>query len=277
MSQPVTVFLCGDVMTGRGVDQILPTPGDPRLWEPFVHDARNYIALAEAANGLIPRPVDFAWPWGDALRVLAEMAPDVRILNLETSTTRVGQPARGKQIHYRMAPQNLSCLAAARPDVCVLANNHVLDFGHSGLTDTLEALAAADIPVAGAGLSASEAGQPRTIPLDRGGRVIVFAFGTRSSGIPRRWAATGNRPGVALLPDLRDDTADGIADRVRQGKRPGDIVVVSIHWGSNWGYEVPDVPSRFAHRLVDGGVDLVHGHSSHHPRPIEVYRCRLIL
>ena len=55
------------------------------------------------------------------------------------------------------------------------------------------------------------------------------------------------------------------------------MVIASIHWGSNWGYGVPEEQVRFAHTLVDGGVDLVHGHSSHHPRPIEVYRGRLVL
>jgi poly-gamma-glutamate synthesis protein (capsule biosynthesis protein) len=54
-------------------------------------------------------------------------------------------------------------------------------------------------------------------------------------------------------------------------------VVASIHWGSNWGYEVPRAHVHFAHRLIDGGVDIVHGHSSHHPRPIEVYRGKLVL
>ena len=60
-------------------------------------------------------------------------------------------------------------------------------------------------------------------------------------------------------------------------KRPGDLVVVSIHWGGNWGYAIPSAHVQFAHWLVDGGVDLVHGHSSHHPRGIEVYADRLIL
>jgi poly-gamma-glutamate capsule biosynthesis protein CapA/YwtB (metallophosphatase superfamily) len=55
------------------------------------------------------------------------------------------------------------------------------------------------------------------------------------------------------------------------------VVVASVHWGSNWGYRVAADQVRFAHRLVDGGVDVVHGHSSHHPRPIEVYRGKLVL
>lgn len=51
----VTIFLCGDVMTGRGVDQILPHPGDARLHEEYVKDARQYVRLAEAASGPVPR------------------------------------------------------------------------------------------------------------------------------------------------------------------------------------------------------------------------------
>ena len=60
----VTLFLCGDVMLGRGVDQILPHPGDPTLRQGYVRDARTYVGLAEAVNGPVPRPVDFSWPWG---------------------------------------------------------------------------------------------------------------------------------------------------------------------------------------------------------------------
>jgi poly-gamma-glutamate synthesis protein (capsule biosynthesis protein) len=61
-------------------------------------------------------------------------------------------------------------------------------------------------------------------------------------------------------------------------KGPGDVVVVSIHWGGNWGYEVPSLQVKFAHGLIDeAGVDIVHGHSSHHPKGIEVYRGRPII
>ena len=128
----VTLFVCGDVMTGRGVDQILPYPGDPRLREAYAEDAQAYVRLAERANGPIPRPAGFAWPWGAALEILDAAAPDVRLINLETAVTRQGDFAPGKAVHYRMSPGNLPCVAAARPDVCALANNHVLDFGRTG-------------------------------------------------------------------------------------------------------------------------------------------------
>ncbi|MEU4765028.1 CapA family protein [Actinosynnema sp. NPDC023794] len=273
----VTVFLCGDVMTGRGVDQILPHAGDPRLHEPYVRDARTYVALAERENGPIPHPVDFAWPWGDALHVLDQESPDVRLINLETSVTGDGERDVAKRLHYRMSPGNVPCLTAARPDACALANNHVLDFGRRGLVDTLDALTGAGIAVAGAGRTASEAEQPTVLPAGRGSRVVFFSLGARSSGIPGSWAATPNRPGVDLLPDVTDEVAFEVTARVRLTKRPGDVVVASLHWGSNWGYDVPDSHVAFAHALVDGGVDVVHGHSSHHPRPIEVHHGKLIL
>ncbi|MFD5798942.1 CapA family protein [Streptomyces diastatochromogenes] len=273
----VTLFLAGDVMLGRGVDQILPHPGDPGLREGYVHDARDYVALAEAANGPVPRPVAPSWPWGEALPVLERAAPDVRVINLETAVTRDGDFAPGKGVHYRMHPANLPALAVARPDVCVLANNHVLDFGPPGLAETLDSLAAAGLRSAGAGRDEAEAWRPATVPLRSGGRVLVFSFGMPSSGIPHSWAAGAEQSGVALVAAPTEGAAAEFADRLRQSGRPDDIVVASVHWGSNWGYGVSRAEVRFAHALVDAGVSVVHGHSSHHPRPLEVYRERLVL
>jgi poly-gamma-glutamate synthesis protein (capsule biosynthesis protein) len=98
----VTLFLCGDVMTGRGVDQILAHPCPPGIQEPYVRDARDYVALAEEANGPIPRPVSPTYIWGDALQELERIAPDARIINLETSVTTSDDVWPGKGIHYRM-------------------------------------------------------------------------------------------------------------------------------------------------------------------------------
>jgi poly-gamma-glutamate capsule biosynthesis protein CapA/YwtB (metallophosphatase superfamily) len=273
----VTLFLSGDVMTGRGIDQILPHPGDPRLWETYVQDAKAYVELAERVNGPIPRPVDLAWPWGDALPELAAARPAVRVINLETSITRSDDVAYGKAVHYRMAPGNIGCLTTARPDVCVLANNHVLDFGPPGLVETLDTLAGAALRATGAGADAEDARRPAVVPYGSGGRVLVVSAGTVSSGIPSAWAASADRAGVDLLPDLTPATADRLTEPVRRAARPGDIAVASLHWGPNWGYDVPEAHIRFAHELVDRGVDIVHGHSSHHPCPVEVYRGKLIL
>lgn len=278
----VTLFLCGDVMLGRGIDQVLAHPADPRLYEAHVTAATTYVDLAERAHGPIPKPVAPAYVWGDALADLQRVRPDARIVNLETSITRSTTPFP-KGINYKMAPDNVDCLTAAGIDGCVLANNHVADWGLDGLGETLDTLARAGIRHAGAGRDAAEAEAPAVLDLGDGRRVIVFAFGTTSSGIPRAWAAGPDTPGVRLLPDLSPLVAERIAERARAVKRPGDILVASLHWGGNWGYRAAapvegDDHRRFAHALIDvAGFDIVHGHSSHHALGIEVYRGKPIL
>jgi poly-gamma-glutamate synthesis protein (capsule biosynthesis protein) len=273
----LTLFLGGDLMTGRGLDQALPHPGDPRLHESWVTSAETYVELAERANGPIRRPLGFGDVWGDALAELARRRPDVRIVNLETSITRSDAHARGKAVHYRMHPDNAPCLTAARIDCCTLANNHVLDYGAAGLLETLQTLRTWGLGIAGAGRTLAEARAPALLDVPGTGRVVVFGFGTETSGIPPDWAATDDRPGVHLLPDLSATTLDRIGAMIASVKRPRDVVVASIHWGGNWGYAVPGEHVRFAHGLVRAGVDLVHGHSSHHVRPLEVFEGRLIL
>jgi poly-gamma-glutamate synthesis protein (capsule biosynthesis protein) len=106
----------------------------------------------------------------------------------------------------------------------------------------------------------------------------VFAAGTIDSGIERDWAAAESTTGVALLPDLSEKTVDLIAERVARVKQPGDIAVLSIHWGENWGYEIPRQHRRFSRKLIDlAKIDVVHGHSSHHPKGIEIYKSKAIL
>jgi poly-gamma-glutamate capsule biosynthesis protein CapA/YwtB (metallophosphatase superfamily) len=277
-SNAVTVLLGGDVMLGRGVDQILPHSGEPELREPHLHDARGYVRLAEHANGPIPRPVDWQWPWGEVAALLDEAAPDVRLINLETTITADGEFAPGKTVCYRMHPDNLPALTALRPHVCALANNHILDFGYQGLTDTVAALTAAGIQGVGAGADLPAAHRPAVVGVHDEHRVVVGSVAMKSAGVPESWAARHDRPGVWLVrdPSLRD-VANEVAAEVLTHKRDGDVAIVSVHWGSNWGYAIAPSEIAFAHRLIDAGIDIVHGHSSHHPRPIEIYRGRPIL
>ncbi len=274
----VTVLLGGDVMLGRGVDQILPHPGEPELREPHLRDARGYVRLAERANGPIPRPVDWQWPWGEVMALLDEAAPDVRLINLETTITAGGEFAEGKTVCYRMHPDNLPALTAFRPHVCALANNHILDFGYRGLIDTVAALTAPGIQGVGAGVDLPTARRPAVVCVHDEHRVLVGSVAMKSAGVPESWAAHYDRPGVWLIrePSLRD-VADEVAAEVLAHKRDGDVAILSVHWGPNWGYAIAPSEIAFAHRLIDAGIDVVHGHSSHHPRPIEIYRGKPIL
>jgi poly-gamma-glutamate synthesis protein (capsule biosynthesis protein) len=177
-----------------------------------------------------------------------------------------------------MHPDNVGCLTAARIDCCVLANNHVLDWGYAGLEETLATLHAAGVRTAGAGRNAHEAAAPAIVDNGARGRVLVFAAGSATSGIPPAWRVGDGRPGVSVLPALDGDTARRLAAAIAPYRRLRDVVVVSVHWGDNWGYDIPRAQREFARALIESElVDVVHGHSSHHPKGIEVYRERLIL
>lgn len=275
MDRLLTLFLCGDIMTGRGIDQVLPHPSNPVLYESYVKNAQDYVKLAERANGPITQPVDFAYIWGEVFSVMKKA--DARIINLETSITKSNNYIN-KGINYRMHPDNLPCLTVASIDCCALANNHVLDWGQEGLSETIETLEQAGIEYAGAGRNLADAEAPGIVPITGKGRVLVFSYGLSSSGISHDWKATKNRSGINLLTDLSTDTILHVGEVIEQFKQAGDLVVASIHWGGNWGYEIPEVQIELAHSLIDmAGADIIHGHSSHHLKGLEVYQGKPII
>jgi len=177
---------------------VLPHPSDPLIHEPYMRSARGYIEIAEQVNGPIQQPVSFSYIWGDALEELERVVPDLRMINLETSVTESDDYWKGKYIHYRMHPNNIPCITAAGIDYCSLANNHILDWGYSGLTEKLETLRKVNVKIAGAGQNLKEAEIPAVMEVEGKGRVIVFSFGSLTSGIPVSWAASADRPGVNI-------------------------------------------------------------------------------
>ena len=219
------VLLTGDVMLGRGVDQLHAVANDPAIPDRFGRDAVDFVRLAEARNGPIERPVAPDYVWGEALDALAPFETALRIVNLETAITTAPVFDPSKRIHYRMHPANIAVLKAFAPDCCVLANNHVLDWGEDGLRETVSTLDEAGIAHAGAGLDAHEAWRPAILPLSDGTRVIVLAMGDMSSGVPGRWAATPERPGLAVLVRQVEPTLAHVAGIIAQVKRPRDIAM----------------------------------------------------
>ncbi len=273
-----TLFLCGDVMTGRGIDQILPYPGDPQLHEQFVRNAMDYVQITELTNGMIDRPVSFQYVWGETLPWLQKIQPDLRFINLETALTTSNIYDRSKGIHYRMFPENVRCLTAAAIDGCTLANNHVMDWGRNGLLETRQVLDNAGIGITGIGRNETEAKEPVVIPVPHKGRIIAFGAGSLTSGIPPEWAASHDNPGVYVIDEQNLECVGDIALRVSSIKKSGDLVLFSVHWGGNWGYSISKNQIHFARKLIDDAdVDIVHGHSSHHIKGLEVYNKKLIL
>lgn len=277
VNNTIKLFLSGDVMTGRGIDQVLPASVDPLLQEAYVKDARDYVLLAERENGKIKQPVSYEYIWGDAIELWKQKAPELKLINLETSITTSDQAWPGKGIHYRMHPENVKVLTAAGIDQVSLANNHSLDWGREGLEETMKSLRDAGISYSGAGNNAKEAAKASILKTEKG-RVLVFSYGMPNSGVFDSWAAGTDRSGLNYLPGMSDKELSRIKEDVAWQKQAGDLVIFSIHWGGNWGYDISQRQREFAHQLIDQDiVDVFLGHSSHHPMGMEVYKKKLII
>jgi poly-gamma-glutamate capsule biosynthesis protein CapA/YwtB (metallophosphatase superfamily) len=243
----ITLALMGDVMLGRRV--------------------------AEALNDHM-RPEE---PWGDVRPLLD--AADLRIINLECAITDNEQPwiRTAKVFHFRAQPSAIETLRTARIDACSLANNHTLDFEEQGLLDTLEHLDAAGIRHAGAGRNQEEAADPAilTVPANHTRRAALLAFTDNEPS----FAAGTDRPGTNYLPvSLKPDVLRRVERAVSAVRGMGvDTVIFSNHWGPNMVQRPKKIFRRFAHAVIDRGVDIYYGHSAHVFQGVEIYRGKPII
>lgn len=212
-------------------------------------------------------------PWGDCLDLLNKA--DWRICNLECALADTGHPwtETPKVFHFRSDAKNVAVLQAAGIHVVSLANNHALDYGYEALSETQQNLARAGIAQAGAGENAEEAQQPALMIVD-GLQVGLIAFTDNQP----EWEAKEETAGVFYAPVERpDERTQRLLDSVAAAKAKADLLVVSAHWGPNWGYAPRKGEVRLAHELIEHGADIVFGHSPHICRGIEIYRNRPIL
>ena len=254
-------------MLGRGVDQALRYKNDPTLHESYVKDARDYLppsvkTFVESGGYIAPRLI-----WENLLNEPLYQESALRIVNLETSITISSDYAK-KGINYRLHPKNVDAVEVPGFDYLNLANNHTMDYGLSGLEETMEVLE--DVDYGGVGFL-EEARRPTII-----GDYVIFSIADVSSGVPSSWKATRDRQGVNLI-DIRDQVqVSSYTKYIANHVVVDALVIVSIHCGSNWGWEPSQEHKSFCRSLIDAGVSLIHGHSSHHFRGIERYKNGII-
>ncbi len=213
------------------------------------------------------------YPWGNTLPLFR--ASDLRIGNLECVLSDRGAPwdRTPKTFHFRTDAKNGECLKLAGFNFLSLANNHTLDYEYEALFDMLAHLDKAGVHHGGAGSDVAQASLP--VLLTAGGTTTAFISFTDNEP---DWEATDQRPGIYFVPpDQGDERAMNLFDLISETKTKADIVIVSAHWGSNWGYQPEPEYPPFARKLIDSGADIVLGHSCHVFRGIEIYRDRLIL
>lgn len=236
------IILVGDVMLGRLVNEILKA-----------------------------KPPEY--PWGDTLPIFKNA--DLRICNLECVISDIGEPwsMTPKVFHFRTDEKNINTLLVAEIGMVSCANNHALDYGHEALLRMMEILSDNAINYAGVGINMLEAREPAICPVDSQ-KVGMIAFTDNEPA----WEASENQPGLFYVPiDEKDKRAQDLFELVQKTRDDVDILIVSAHWGPNWGYRPPNEHISFAHHLIESGVDIVFGHSPHVFRGIEVYKHKIIL
>ena len=244
---------------------------DPTAVVGFVGDVMLGRRVSESLLRLPPDRL-----LGDLPSVLSGC--DGVIANLESPITRHATrwSHSWKAYHYRAVPAAIDWLRAARIRAVSLANNHILDFETRGLLDTCRHLDDAGIAYAGAGTTPESAMAGTIFRI----APVTFGFLGITDNMPEWQLPTLGA--CTFYTKITDDpaTASAIASQAANLRRRGaDIIVLSIHWG--W-MPIPMVDSprryrRFARRMIDCGIDIVHGHSSHLLQGVETYGGGLIL
>jgi poly-gamma-glutamate synthesis protein (capsule biosynthesis protein) len=227
---PTTIGFTGDVMLGRQVD------------------ARHQQA------DRAPEAV-----WGNVRERMTDL--DAVCINLECALSTRGEKwTRTKRpFHFRADPEwAVAALRRGNVAYASLANNHLLDFREPALRDTLAELDDAGVAHAGAGEDREAAFAPAVFEVDDCRLAVV----SLTDNTPE-YAAGPDAPGVARAEmDGSDwDRVEAALDRARDGDP--DLLVASLHSGPNMVERPARKHREFARRLVDAGVDLVHGHSAH--------------
>src|SRR5258707_4830453 len=238
----MNILFVGDVMLGRLVNEVLRE-----------------------------KPPEY--PWGDTLSLF--QIADVRICNLECVISDWGTPwsLTPKVFHFRSDAKDVEILRVAHSDAVPLANKQTLDFEYDGLFHTLHNLDAGGIHHAGAGTTLDDASKPAVWEM-KGIQLGFIAFTDNEPA----WEATQEQPGVLYVPiQLQDRRAENLLTMVSKTKDVVDFLIVSAHWGPNWGYTPPAEHIPFAHALIDAGADVLFGHSGHIVRGIEVYKDKPIM
>ncbi|KRE79369.1 CapA family protein [Arthrobacter sp. Soil763] len=228
------------------------------------------VMLGRLVNDRL-RTADPAYSWGDTLPILRRA--DLRIANLECVLADGGAPEPGKVFTFRSDLKNVHALATAGIDAVSLANNHVLDYGANAFREMMPALDAAGILHAGAGEDLAAAQRPAV--LRAGGTAVGFVAFTDNEP---DWDAAARSPGVHYVPVAGPgDRAERLLELVRETSSGVQLLIVSAHWGGNWGSEPLPEHRALARRLVDAGADVVFGHSPHIVRGVEFYRDRPVI
>lgn len=196
---------------------------------------------------------DPATAFGPSAAVLS--AADLTMVNLETAIA-VGGAAQNKSFTFEAPPSAFTALKDAGVDVATMANNHGADYGSRGLGQTLTAISASQFPVVGIGANA-DAAYAAYYKTVNGVRVAILAATQVQDETLANFTATASSPGVASA------FTEQFLAGVRAAKARADVVVVYVHWGTEYSSCPNPLQQSLAASLSAAGATAVVGTHAH--------------
>lgn len=205
------------------------------------------------------------YPFASTTSLIADA--DIAFGNLETPII-LGPEVQPFEMVFRADPEAARALKDTGFDILSLANNHTPNLGPEGILETLRYLDTEGIMHVGAGKDDIEAGQPMFIIAN--GIVFAFLAYNDSDVVPALWEAASGNPGTALM------RVENMIKAVKGANNFADIVIVSMHSGTEYEPLPNERQIRFAHAAIDAGAEMVVGHHPHVVQSIEIYKGKYI-
>lgn len=232
------------------------------------HDPIKHVAALRAREGDVAN--NEGWD-----HVLGPLAPvlqraDVAVVNLETPIVVLKKPETGEMV-FNARPALLGALKRVGVDVATFANNHCLDQHREGITATRAWLDEAGLLTAGAGADAPTAWTPLVLEK-QGLRIGILAVTRWLNGFNNKKDET--QPHVPAVPYATEPIIGGrkvdeLLATIRQRAAEVDVLIVSIHWGTEYKFAPAAEDRKLAQQLLDAGAFAVIGHHPHVLQPVE--------
>jgi poly-gamma-glutamate capsule biosynthesis protein CapA/YwtB (metallophosphatase superfamily) len=237
VARTVTVLGSGDVLI------------HPPLWQQAHADA---VAEGKAGYDFGPMYAGIA---------TATRGIDLATCEMETPLAPPQGPFAGWP-DFNAPPQVLTALKGVGYKSCTSASNHSLDQGYTGVKRTLDELDAAGLKHTGSARTAAEAATPLIITTPNGVKVGQLAYSFGFNGIPM----PAGQPWLANLIDV--PTILAAAHRAKQAG--ADIVVLSMHWGTEYDHlATPEQREEASALLASPDIDVILGDHAHVVQPAE--------
>lgn len=228
---------------------------------------KNKIVLAAVGDIMLSRNVeqkmisknDWKYPFLETADLTR--GADLAFGNLET-TILEGNIVKTGSFSFRAGLKSIEGLQYAGFDVLSLANNHMMNFGRSGIESTIRNLDVAGIGHAGAGLGEEEIYRP-VVKEIKGVKFGFLAYSYSNEQVADKKNGTY---GVAAL------DAEKMKSQVAELKKSADVVVVSMHAGTEYETAPGRAQKDFARAAIDAGASLVIGHHPHVVQTAEKYK-----